>query len=59
MSIEMAVPVRPRNCESAELRYVRAVMASIRVFCTVAEVPGWNILREDNLVHAAENKRER
>lgn len=28
MSIEMAVPDRPRNCESAELMCVRAVSGS-------------------------------
>lgn len=58
ISIEMDVPVRPRNCERAELRYVRTVNASSRPFCTVAEVPGWNILRESNLVRTVENKRE-
>ena len=30
MSMEILVPVRPRNCESAEVRYVRAVMGSRR-----------------------------
>lgn len=28
MSMEILVPVRPRNCESAEVRYVRAVRGS-------------------------------
>lgn len=37
MSIGMAVPVRPRNWESAEVRRVRAVRASRGV----DEVLGW------------------
>lgn len=40
MSMEILVPVRPRNCESAEVRYVRAVRGS-RGSLLVLFVGGW------------------
>lgn len=45
MSIGMAVPVRPRNWDKAEVRKVRAVRAS-----RVVVVLGWLILECDLLV---------
>jgi hypothetical protein len=47
MSIGMAVPVRPRNWDSAEVRRVRAVRASRGV---VDEVLGWLILDRREVV---------
>ncbi len=48
MSMGMAVPVRPRNCDSAEVRYVRAVRASrgsaLQGRWRAEEGAGWVIL---------------
>lgn len=42
--MEIEVPERPRNCESAAFRYVRAVRGSRGAAFVVVEVLGWWIL---------------